>query len=69
MKLLAYFDSQRLWYELFYAGITDRTPDWLRGVIKDNVNFNNVMGILAEYYFLDVHYTLVLWSMHRYVHD
>ncbi|KAJ5183227.1 TPR repeat protein [Penicillium capsulatum] len=69
LKLLAYFDNQSLWYELFHAGLTDSSPEWLREVITDDVNFNGVMGVLAEYYFLDTHQTSESWSMHNCVHD
>ncbi|GLI79762.1 hypothetical protein PoHVEF18_008103 [Penicillium ochrochloron] len=69
LKLLAYFDNQRLWYELFRAGIADSSPEWLREVITDDVVFNGVMGVLAEYYFLDVHQASESWSMHNSVHD
>jgi tetratricopeptide (TPR) repeat protein len=69
LKLLAYFDNHRIWYDLFRAGITDSSPEWLREVIADDVNFDGVMGVLAEYYFLDVHQTSESWSMHNSVHD
>ncbi|CAG8115642.1 unnamed protein product [Penicillium nalgiovense] len=69
LKLLAYFDNQSLWYELFHAGLTDSSPKWLREVIIDDANFNRVMGVLAEYYFLDIHQTSESWSMHNCVHD
>ncbi|KGO78557.1 Tetratricopeptide-like helical [Penicillium italicum] len=69
LKLLAYFDNQSLWYELFHAGLTDSSPEWLHEVITDDVNFNGVMGVLAECYFLDVHQTSDSWSMHNCVHD
>jgi tetratricopeptide (TPR) repeat protein len=69
LKLLAYFDNQSLWYELFHAGLTDSSPEWLREVIIDDVNFNGVMGVLAEYYFLDTHQTSESWSIHNCVHD
>ncbi|KAJ9480820.1 hypothetical protein VN97_g12706 [Penicillium thymicola] len=69
LKLLAYFDNQRLWYELFHTGLTESSPEWLREVITDDVNFNEVMGVLTGYYFLDVHQTSDSWSMHNCVHD
>ncbi|EAW19385.1 TPR repeat protein [Aspergillus fischeri NRRL 181] len=69
LKLLAYFDNQRLWYELFHAGITESSPEWLREVMADDVNFAEVMGVLAGYYFLDVHQISDSWSMHNCVHD
>ncbi|KAJ6088404.1 hypothetical protein N7486_009665 [Penicillium sp. IBT 16267x] len=69
LSLLAYFDNQILWYGLFRAGLTDSSPEWLREVITDDVNFNEVMGALAEYFFLDSHQTSGSWSMHNCVHD
>ncbi|CAG8212714.1 unnamed protein product [Penicillium nalgiovense] len=69
LKLLAYFDNQNLWYELFHAGLTDSSPEWLSEVITDDVNFDGVMGVLAEYYFLDTQQTSGSWSMHNCVHD
>ncbi|KAJ5855201.1 hypothetical protein N7455_009149 [Penicillium solitum] len=68
LKLLAYFDNQSLWYELFHAGLTDSSPEWLSEVITDDVNFDGVMGVLAEYYFLDTQQTSGSWSMHNCVH-
>jgi hypothetical protein len=69
LKLLAYFGNQSLWYELFHAGLTDSSPEWLREVITDDVTFDRMMGALAEYHFLDVHQTSRSWSMHNCVHD
>ncbi|KAJ5344404.1 TPR repeat protein [Penicillium brevicompactum] len=69
LKLLAYFDNQTLWYELFHAGLMDSSPVWLSEVITDDVNFDGVMGVLAEYYFLDTQQTSGSWSMHNCVHD
>jgi hypothetical protein len=63
LKLLAYFDNQILWYELFHAGLTDCSPEWLREVITDDVNFNGVMGVLAGYFFLGSHQTSRSWSI------
>ncbi|KAB8256696.1 TPR-like protein [Aspergillus pseudonomiae] len=69
LKLLAYFDNQKLWYGLFYAGLTDSSPKWLSEATRDDVNFNGVMRNLADYYFLDVHQTADSWSIHNCVHD
>ncbi|KGO45651.1 Tetratricopeptide-like helical [Penicillium expansum] len=67
LKLLAYFDNQRLWYKLLHAGLTDSSPKWLKRVITDDVDFHGAMRILAGYCFLDVHKES--WSMHNCVHD
>lgn len=67
--LLAYFDNQSVWYELFHAGLTDDSPEWLRGVLASDVTFRGVMTILTQYYFLEVDWTSGSWRMHNCVHD
>jgi tetratricopeptide (TPR) repeat protein len=69
LKLLAYFDNQSFWQELFCAGITDASPKWLSEVITDDVVFDVLMRVLTEYNFLDIHCTSKSWSMHNCVHD
>lgn len=69
LKLLAYFDNQSLLHKHFRAGLTTNSPEWLRDVITDDVNFNGAMGILTGYYFLDLHPMSESWSMHNCVHD
>jgi tetratricopeptide (TPR) repeat protein len=69
LKVLAYFGNQSLWYELFHDGLTKESPEWLRELVADDVSFQGVMGILTEYYFLEVHLTSESWSMHNCVHD
>lgn len=69
LKLLAYFGNQRLWYELFYAGITENSPKWLREVTADEVKFDEVMGVLVDSYFVDIHQACESCSMHNCVHD
>ncbi|OQD96542.1 hypothetical protein PENSOL_c015G00659 [Penicillium solitum] len=68
LKLLAYFGNQSLWYELFYDGLTDQSPHWLRGLVA-YMSFQGAMGKLTEYYFLEVHVESGTWSMHNCVHD
>ncbi|OQE62181.1 hypothetical protein PENNAL_c0269G11109 [Penicillium nalgiovense] len=69
LKLLAYFDNQSLWYELFYSGLQGSSPRWLHEVIADDVNFDAVMRRLTDYCFLDVQAASQSWSMHNCVHD
>ncbi|KAJ5438022.1 uncharacterized protein N7458_009020 [Penicillium daleae] len=69
MKLLAYFGNESIWRGLFYAGLADSSPEWLRQVITDDVNFDGVMKTLTEYQFLELHPKLESWSMHNCVHD
>ncbi|CAG8907052.1 unnamed protein product, partial [Penicillium egyptiacum] len=69
LKLLAYFGNQSLWYELFRGGLSKESPEWLRKLVADDVSFQGVMGILTEYYFLEVHLASETWSMHNCVHD
>ncbi|PKY07197.1 TPR-like protein [Aspergillus campestris IBT 28561] len=68
-KLLAYFGNQSFWYELFHAGITATSPEWLRELVTDYTDFDGAMRILTEYDFLDFHQTLGSWNMHNCVHD
>ena len=49
LKLLANFDNQKLWFELFHAGLTDSSPEWLHEVIAYDVNFNDVIAVLVRY--------------------
>lgn len=69
LTMLAYFGNQSVWYELFYAGLTDDSPEWLHGVIASDVTFRGVMTILTQYYFLEVDWTSGSWRMHNCVHD
>ncbi|KAJ6142983.1 hypothetical protein N7471_002436 [Penicillium samsonianum] len=69
LKVLAYFGNQSLWHELFNDGLTKESPEWLRALVADDVSFQGVMGILTEYYFLEVHLASESWSMHNCVHD
>ncbi|BAE64783.1 unnamed protein product [Aspergillus oryzae RIB40] len=67
LRILAYFDNQSLWYELFRAGLKDGCP--LYEVINNDISFNGAMTVLAEYSFLEFHPGLKEWSMHKCVHD
>ncbi|KJK61032.1 Tetratricopeptide repeat [Aspergillus parasiticus SU-1] len=67
LRIMAYFDNQNLWYELFHAGLNNGCP--LYEVVSDDINFNGAMTVLAEYSFLEFHPGLKEWSMHKCVHD
>jgi tetratricopeptide (TPR) repeat protein len=69
LELLAYFDNQHIWHELLRAGIGDHSPDWLLNVAVDLVDFENVMGTLVDYCFVEVHLGTLSYSMHACVHD
>ncbi|KAK5460822.1 hypothetical protein LTS15_002885 [Exophiala xenobiotica] len=66
LKLLAFFDHQNLWYELFHGGLADDTPMWLRETITEDLRFQSVMKKLALYCFLERRDS---WSLHTCVHD
>lgn len=69
LKLLAYFDHQSIWYELFQGGLTGKSPEWMHEAIADDINFIGVMRTLTGYCFLDSQTGLKIWSMHACVHD
>ncbi|KDN63349.1 hypothetical protein CSUB01_12095 [Colletotrichum sublineola] len=47
LRLWAYFDNEDLWYELLQEG-GSQSPDWLRELIKDKLNFDTAMRVLCE---------------------
>jgi tetratricopeptide (TPR) repeat protein len=69
LGLLAYFSNRRLWYELFRAGLSDDSPQWLHGMISSDVEFESTMRKLTSYCFLEVQTSVGSWSMHSCVHD
>ncbi|OQU98756.1 Tetratricopeptide repeat-containing protein [Cladophialophora immunda] len=69
LKLLAYFDHQNLWYELFLGGLAEDTPGWLQKVMIDDIEFEGIMRTLKDYCFLEVQTTLQSWSIHACIHD
>lgn len=69
LKLLAYFDSQELWYELFHAGLTDDLPMWLRELAAEQIDFENAMGTLVDYCLVEAHPATQSYSIHSCVHD
>lgn len=69
LRLLAYFDNQKLWYELLQAGITVQSPIWLQKLVADRIRFESVVRALAEYCFIEVQTAAASFSMHNCVHD
>jgi hypothetical protein len=69
LKLLAYFDNQSFWYELFLRGLGDESPEWLHIMINNEIRFSGVMRTLTDHCFVEVQTELKLWSMNRCVHD
>ncbi|KAJ9656807.1 hypothetical protein H2198_004695 [Neophaeococcomyces mojaviensis] len=69
LKLLAYFDNQRIWFELMHAGITNNSPEWLVVIIGDASDFESAMRMLADYCFVELQLTTQSYSMHACVHD
>ncbi|RAQ59958.1 kinesin light chain [Aspergillus flavus] len=67
LRILAYFDNQCLWYELFHTGLKNGFPPY--EVISNDISFNGAMTALVEYSFLEFHPALKEWSMHKCVHD
>lgn len=69
LKLLAYFDNQKLWHGLFQAEQPDGSLVWLNKLWSDVVDFENFMGVLAHYCFVEVKPTTQSYSVHSCVHD
>ncbi|KAJ5125750.1 TPR repeat protein [Penicillium atrosanguineum] len=69
LSVLAYFDNQNVWYELFYAGVREGSPKWLHNVVTSNVSFCGAIDVLTQYFFLEVDSLSGSWHMHKYVHD
>ncbi|KAK5079599.1 hypothetical protein LTR70_009280 [Exophiala xenobiotica] len=69
LRLLAYFDHQRLWYELFRAGVSDESPEWLPNVVASYIDFESVMRRLTNYCFIEVQTSQKSWSIHGCLHD
>jgi tetratricopeptide (TPR) repeat protein len=69
LELLAYFDNQHIWHDLLRTGINDHSPEWLLNVVVDLVDFENAMGTLVDYCFVEVHSSTLTYSMHACVHD
>ncbi|KAK5087751.1 hypothetical protein LTR05_001966 [Lithohypha guttulata] len=69
LKLLAYFDHQEIWFDLLHAGIEDESPDWLREVAGDQIDFENTMGTLVDYCLVEARPQTRSYGMHNCVHD
>ena len=66
LKLMAYFDNQDLWYELFHEDIDD-APAWWTEVTKSQLRFNQALSKLYNYSLLEM--SAGQCSMHMCVHD
>ncbi|ERF75445.1 hypothetical protein EPUS_00238 [Endocarpon pusillum Z07020] len=69
LRLLAYFDHQNLWYELFQAGLNNSLPSWLLDITSNLIDFEEIMRVLVEYCFVETQWTTKSYSMHACVHD
>lgn len=69
LKLLAYFDYQQLWYELFCAGLDRNLGVEFHNIFKDSAIFNSIARTLVDYGFLEWNDASQFWSMHACVHD
>lgn len=70
LKLLAYFDHQSIWFELFQARARDDLPHWLLTIARDSVEFDSVVRVLVEYCFTEVQSTTIrTFSIHTCIHD
>lgn len=69
LRLMAYFDNQRVWYDLLTAGLTDDSPEWLQATLEDQATFEGTMAVLVDYYFVEVQHISQSYSMHSCVHD
>lgn len=69
LRLLAYFDNQKIWYDLFHAGLSDQSPLWLHAMIAEQTGFESVMRTLVDYCLVEVQYTTQSYSIHGCVHD
>jgi tetratricopeptide (TPR) repeat protein len=66
LRLMAYFNNQDLWYELFQAGAEDQPP-WWSEVMENKGRFNQAMSKLHDYSLVEV--GLGRYSLHTCVHD
>ena len=69
LRLLAYFDNQEIWYDLFHVGLSDQSPPWLHATIAEETSFESVMRTLVDYCLVEVQYTTYSYSTHGCVHD
>ena len=66
LRLMAYFDNQDLWYELFQAGAEDQ-PLWWSEMMGNKVRFNRAMSKLHDYSLVEP--GVGRYSLHTCVHD
>jgi hypothetical protein len=48
LRLLAYFDSQDIWYQLLAVGKRGE-PKWFAVVVQDELSFNNAIRLLCDH--------------------
>lgn len=68
LRLLAYFDPQDLWYELF-AKSSNQAPSWLQDIVRSKITFNTAMKRLQEYSLIELNQKQQSYSLHACVHD
>ena len=66
IRLMAYFDNQDLWYELFQAGLDDKSL-WWSEIVKNRARFNYAMSLLHDYSLVEIQ--AGNYSLHTCVHD
>ncbi len=66
LRLMAYFDNEDLWYELFQAGQGDQ-PEWWAEVARSKLRFNDAIMTLHEYSLVEIRKES--FSLHACVHD
>ncbi|KAK5093562.1 hypothetical protein LTS08_008886 [Lithohypha guttulata] len=69
LQLIAYFDNQKMWYDLLTARLTDDSPEWLQATLEDQPYFEGATAVLVDYCFPEVQHASQSYSMHSCVHD
>lgn len=69
LQLLAYFDSQEIWYALLRAGVKEGLPAWLELTLTNQISFESVMRTLVEYCLVEMQAGRQSYSIHSCVHD
>jgi hypothetical protein len=67
LRLLGYFDNHNIWYELLAAG-SKGSPDWFSTVVRDEINFNEVIRVLSDHALLECSRDSGGYSIHSCVH-
>ena len=69
LTFLAYFDNQHIWHGLLSAGQNRETDQWLLRFAEDDIEFEDAMGQLADYCFVETHLGDRSYSLHSCIHD